>query len=158
MDIQTHTSYTEKEICNHILEGRKLIKRLKLQQKVKKNPKRYSSQHLLKETMKKCSMLVSNTSLFNGCLPLICFIVTTLIIDSVYFDDIKPGGGGVQVLSCINLIDISLKSCQDQESWTTQPHYDFPQIPPLPAKKMNVFYKLGWPQVAQLTSLVFAMQ
>ena len=38
------------------------------------------------------------------------------------------------------------------------PHYDFPQIPPLPAKKMNVFYKLGWPQVAQLTSLVFVMQ
>ena len=33
-----------------------------------------------------------------------------------------------------------------------------PRNTPLPVKKMNVFYKLGWPQVAQLTSLVFVMQ
>ena len=68
--ICTHTqlaSYTEREICNHVLEGKRLLKRFKLQPKLKKNPKRYSSQHLLKETMKKHNTLASKTSSLNGC-------------------------------------------------------------------------------------------
>ena len=36
----THSSYTHREICNLVLEGKKLIKRFKLQQKVKKKPQR----------------------------------------------------------------------------------------------------------------------
>ena len=43
MDVHTHTSYTQREISNHVLEGKKVIKRFKLKQKVKKNLKRYSS-------------------------------------------------------------------------------------------------------------------
>ena len=42
MDVHTHTLATHTEICNHVLEGKKLIKRFKLQQIVKKNHKRYS--------------------------------------------------------------------------------------------------------------------
>ena len=43
MDVHTHTLATHRDqICNHVLEGKKLIKRFKLQQIVKKNHKRYS--------------------------------------------------------------------------------------------------------------------
>ena len=44
------------------------------------------------------------------------------------------------VLSYINLIDIALKQCQDQESQTVHPHHDFPHIPPPPPleKKMEL--------------------
>ena len=38
-----HSSHKLKEICIHVLEGKKLIKRFKLQQKVKSILKRYSS-------------------------------------------------------------------------------------------------------------------
>ena len=58
------------EICYYVLEGKKLCKRFKLEQKVKKNRKRYSSQHLSKDTMKKHSRPASNTFSFNGCLCL----------------------------------------------------------------------------------------
>ena len=44
----------------------------------------HRTQHLLKKTMKKHSMLASNSSSFNGCLCLTCFIVTKSIIDRVY--------------------------------------------------------------------------
>ena len=42
MDVHTHThtSYTGRDICNHVLEGKKLNKRFKLQQKVKKKPQK----------------------------------------------------------------------------------------------------------------------
>ena len=82
MDVHTRTVATHRrQICNHVLEGNKLIKRFKLEQKVKKNHKRYSSWHLLKETMKKLSTLASNTSSFyDGCLCLTWFIVTKLIL------------------------------------------------------------------------------
>ena len=43
MDVHTHTLAIHREICNHILEEKKLIKKFKLQQIVKKNQKRYSS-------------------------------------------------------------------------------------------------------------------
>ena len=59
-------------------------KRLNFNKKVKKDPERYLSSHLLKETMKKRSTLASNTSSFNGCRCLTCFIVTS-IIDTVHF-------------------------------------------------------------------------
>ena len=42
----THTqlaSYTHREICNHVLERKKIVKKFKLEQKMKKNPKRPSS-------------------------------------------------------------------------------------------------------------------
>ena len=61
------------EICHYVSEGKKLIKRFKLEQKGKKNHKRYSSQHLSKDTMKKHSRPASNTSSFNGCLCLTFF-------------------------------------------------------------------------------------
>ena len=94
MDVHTHTCYTRREIYNHVSEGKNLIKRFQLQHKVRKNPKSYSSEHLLKETMKKQIMLASNTSSFNGCLRLTYFIVTKLTIDSVhhYHDDENPLG------------------------------------------------------------------
>ena len=44
--------------------------------------------------MEKHSSLASNRSSFNDWLHLTCFIVTKLIIDSVYFDNIGGGGGG----------------------------------------------------------------
>lgn len=34
--MDTHTSYTHTEICNQVLEGKKQIKKIHLQQKVKK--------------------------------------------------------------------------------------------------------------------------
>ena len=68
------------EICNHVLEGKKLIKRFKLQQRVKKNHRRYSLWHRLKETMKKHSMLASNTSSLNLCLCLMSFIANNFIV------------------------------------------------------------------------------
>ena len=42
MDVHTHThsSHTHREICNHVLEGKKIIKRFKLEQKVKKKPQK----------------------------------------------------------------------------------------------------------------------
>ena len=43
MYTHTHTLATHREIYNHVLEGKKLMKKFKFQQKVKKNPKRYSS-------------------------------------------------------------------------------------------------------------------
>ena len=43
MDVHTHTLATHREICNHFLEEKKLIKKFKLQQIVKKNQKKYSS-------------------------------------------------------------------------------------------------------------------
>ena len=58
-DVHTHYSYRQREICGHVLEGKKLIKRFKLQHKVKKDYTKYSSWHLLKETMKKHNTLAS---------------------------------------------------------------------------------------------------
>ena len=34
----THSSHRHREICNHVLEGKKVVQRSKLQQIVKKNP------------------------------------------------------------------------------------------------------------------------
>ena len=106
---------------------------------VKKNPKTYSSQSLLKETMKKNT----KTSLFNGCLRLTWVTASCQAIMEfkvVRFHDKIPQG----VLSYINLIDIALKQCKDQESRTVHPLYDLPVIT-LPEKKWNSFYKLGCP-------------
>ena len=57
--------------------------------------------------MKKHSTLASNTSSFNGCRCLTCFIVT-LIIDTVHFFDGENLGGGGK-LSYVRLIGIGLK-------------------------------------------------
>ena len=43
MDVHTHTqlaSYTHREICNHVLERKKIVKKFKLEQKMKKNPQK----------------------------------------------------------------------------------------------------------------------
>lgn len=65
----THSLATHRNLQRRF--GReKLIKRFELQQKVEKYHKRYSSYHLLKETMQKQSKPASNTSSLNGCLCL----------------------------------------------------------------------------------------
>ena len=105
----THTLATNTERFVITFWREKIIHRFKLQQMVKKKPNRYSSQNLLKETMKKRSTLASNTSSFNGCLRLTwvstsCQAIIELKV--VRYQDINPGGGKVR--SYINLPDIAL--------------------------------------------------
>ena len=76
-------TYTQREICNHVLEGKKLIKRFKLQQKWGK-PQNVLTVASFEGDDEKRSTLASNTYSFNGCLLLTCFIITKLIIYSFY--------------------------------------------------------------------------
>ena len=83
-----HTHHTQTQATH--LEGKRLIKRFKLQQKVKKNPKRYSSLRSIfwrRQWKTEQSELAVKGSSFNGCLPLTCLIVTKLRIDSVHHHD-----------------------------------------------------------------------
>ena len=91
----------------------KITQRFKLQQIVKKNPKKYSSQNLLKETMKKCSTLASNTSSFNGrlCLIVKYFMSSHHRVKSCPFSRHKSGegeGGGVGGYSLTLTLQIML--------------------------------------------------
>ena len=83
-----HTHHTQTQATH--LEGKRLIKRFKLQQKVKKNPKRYSSLRSIfwrRRWETEQSELAVKAFSFNGCLPLTCLIVTKLRIDSVHHHD-----------------------------------------------------------------------
>lgn len=128
--MDTHTSYTRTEICNQVLEGKKQIKKIHLQQKgKKKKPKRYSLSHLLKETMKKRNTLASNTSSFNGFLRLTCFIFT-LVIDTVHYFDGKKARGETPLR-----LPYRYWSEIVSGSWRARrhtPHCEFPGIATLP--------------------------
>ena len=151
MGVHTHTlqPHTQRDLQSRF--GReKTHQQVKLQQIVKTNHKRYSSQHLLKETMKKRSTLASNTSSSNDCLCLTCIIITKLINDSVCVDDIIPPGRGSWVLSYINL-DITLNQCKDYESRTSR-HKAHPplQLPRNTPEKKKGTHFVNWavPQAA----------
>ena len=103
--------------------------------------------------MKKRSTLASNRSSFNGCLRLksVSNSCQTIIESNVVrFHDLNSPRG---VLSYITRTDIALKQCKDQESRTVYPHYDFPEIRPLPRQKNKTNF-INWaaPQAAELIS------
>ena len=65
---------TQREICNHVLEGKILIKRLKLQQESEEKPQKVVIVASFEGDEKAYSVLASNTSSFNRCPGLMCFI------------------------------------------------------------------------------------
>ena len=154
-DVFIQWMYTHTEICNHVLERNKTPKkRLNFNKKVKKDPKRYSSSHLLKETMKKRSTLASNTSSFNGCRCLTCFIVT-LIIDTVHFFLTEKIPGGETPLRLPyrhwsetreNELSLVWNSVRIWRSGRHNPTVNSQEYPPSPGEK--IFCQLGLPWAA----------
>ena len=101
----THTLATHRErFAITFWKGKINQKVLTSTNSEKKTTKGTHHSIFLKDTMKKRITTATNTSSFNACLHLTCFIVTKLITDSVHFDDINPS----RVLSYINLIHIAL--------------------------------------------------
>ena len=125
----THTQATH-------LEGKRLIKRFKLQQKVKKNPKRYSSLGSIfwrRRWKTEQSELAVKASSFNGCLHLTCLIVTKLGIDSVHHHDNENPRGSTPLHlphRCLSKIRSRVRIWRAGQHTSTTKYQKCPPIPP----------------------------